>query len=129
MAGISRLQVHLLHSTPPALKSTSLLSMFPRFSRSTPRKIFTPRLLCSTPQSSSSEAGSSSSSVGDLLDYLNESWTQFHSTAESKRHLVAAGFHLLNEDEEWDLKTWWMLLFYTKYVLFGCHFRRRKSEF
>ena len=50
LAGISRLQVHLLHSTPPALKSTSLLSMFPRFSRSTPRKIFTPRLLCSTPQ-------------------------------------------------------------------------------
>lgn len=24
--------------------------------------------------------------------------------AEAKRQLVAAGFHLLNEDEEWDLK-------------------------
>lgn len=47
---------------------------------------------------------SSSSIVGDLLDYLNESWTQFHATAEAKRQLIAAGFHLLNENEEWDLK-------------------------
>ncbi|XP_022968227.1 uncharacterized protein LOC111467528 [Cucurbita maxima] len=104
MAGISRLQVHLLHSAPPALKSTTLLSRCSHFSCSTPRKIFTPRLLCSTPQSSSLEAGSSSSSVGDLLDYLNESWTQFYATAEAKRQLVAAGFHLLNEAEEWYLK-------------------------
>ncbi|VFQ80278.1 unnamed protein product [Cuscuta campestris] len=47
---------------------------------------------------------SSSSIVGDFLDYLNESWTQFHATAEAKQQLIAAGFHLLNENEEWDLK-------------------------
>ena len=28
----------------------------------------------------------------------------FLLVAEAKRHLVAAGFHLLNEDEQWDLK-------------------------
>lgn len=39
-----------------------------------------------------------------MLDYLNESWTQFHATAEAKRQLLAAGFHPLNENEEWDLK-------------------------
>ncbi|CAH9097269.1 unnamed protein product [Cuscuta europaea] len=68
---------------------------------------------CTTPQCSSSSdavpealvtSESSSSIVGDLLDYLNESWTQFHATAEAKRQLIAAGFHLLNENEEWDLK-------------------------
>ncbi|CAI9091338.1 OLC1v1026347C2 [Oldenlandia corymbosa var. corymbosa] len=47
---------------------------------------------------------SNKSIVGDLLDYLNESWTQFHATAEAKRQLLAAGFHLLNENDEWDLK-------------------------
>lgn len=31
-------------------------------------------------QSSSSADGSGGSIVGDLLDYLNESWTQFHAT-------------------------------------------------
>ncbi|KAF2318322.1 hypothetical protein GH714_005152 [Hevea brasiliensis] len=42
--------------------------------------------------------------VGDLLDYLNESWTQFHATAEAKRQLLAAvGFICLMKDE-WDLK-------------------------
>ncbi|XVF24977.1 hypothetical protein REPUB_Repub13aG0173700 [Reevesia pubescens] len=46
----------------------------------------------------------SSSIVGDLLDYLNESWTQFHATAEAKRQLIASGFHLLNENDEWELK-------------------------
>lgn len=53
---------------------------------------------------SSPETASSPSIVGDLLDYLNESWTQFHATAEAKRQLVAGGFHLLNENDEWDLK-------------------------
>ncbi|XP_074290089.1 putative aspartyl aminopeptidase isoform X2 [Silene latifolia] len=47
---------------------------------------------------------SSGSIVGDLLDYLNESWTQFHATAEAKRQLLSAGFDLLDESEEWDLK-------------------------
>ncbi|KAJ8900109.1 hypothetical protein K2173_024225 [Erythroxylum novogranatense] len=39
-----------------------------------------------------------------LLDYLNESWTQFHATAEAKRQLIGAGFELLNEKDEWQLK-------------------------
>lgn len=112
----------------------------------------------------SSGGGTSASIVGDLLDYLNESWTQFHATgnphiaftlphifsllnfalpnifcvgffivlkkftflfcfllffclawpgflclcvlsaAEAKRQLIAAGFHLLNENDEWELK-------------------------
>lgn len=42
--------------------------------------------------------------MSDLLDYLNESWTQFHATAEAKRQLIAAGFHMLNENDDWDLK-------------------------
>lgn len=42
--------------------------------------------------------------MGDLLDYLNESWTQFHATAEAKRQLLAAGFDLLSENEEWKLR-------------------------
>ncbi|MFS8012285.1 putative aspartyl aminopeptidase [Helianthus anomalus] len=46
----------------------------------------------------------SGSIVGDLLDYLNESWTQFHATAEAKRQLVAAGFHHLSENDDWELK-------------------------
>lgn len=42
--------------------------------------------------------------VADLLDYLNESWTQFHATAEAKRQLAAAGFQLLNENDDWNLQ-------------------------
>ncbi|KAL4358664.1 hypothetical protein HN51_030074 [Arachis hypogaea] len=52
----------------------------------------------------SSNSTLSNSIVADLLDYLNESWTHFHATAEAKRQLVAAGFQLLKENEEWDLK-------------------------
>ncbi|MQL96281.1 hypothetical protein Taro_028956 [Colocasia esculenta] len=66
-----------------------------------------PRLLCSSSSDRAQQeakAGSSQSIVGDLLDYLNESWTQFHATAEAKRQLLASGFHLLNENEEWDVK-------------------------
>ncbi|KAL6545441.1 hypothetical protein OROGR_009315 [Orobanche gracilis] len=73
--------------------------------------------------SNSSCTESSQSIVSDLLDYLNESWTQFHATgivfavsetmrgeigyiveAEAKQQLDAAGFRLLNENEEWELK-------------------------
>nr|XP_043634536.1 probable aspartyl aminopeptidase [Erigeron canadensis] len=53
---------------------------------------------------SGSAGGPSGSIVGDLLDYLNESWTHFHATAEAKQQLVAAGFHLLSENDEWDLR-------------------------
>ncbi|KAG5239576.1 aspartyl aminopeptidase [Salix suchowensis] len=59
-------------------------------------------LCCST--SNSSRTLENGSIVGDLLDYLNESWTQFHATAEAKRQLIDAGFDLLNENEEWELK-------------------------
>ncbi|KAH7685655.1 aspartyl aminopeptidase protein [Dioscorea alata] len=66
------------------------------------------RLLCSQSgpqiQSNSEDGDCSQSIVGDLLDYLNESWTQFHATAEAKRQLLEAGFHLLNENDEWDLQ-------------------------
>ncbi|XP_060183826.1 probable aspartyl aminopeptidase isoform X3 [Lycium barbarum] len=64
--------------------------------------------LCSTSSDSIPESLESSESntsiVGDLLDYLNESWTQFHATADAKRQLIAAGFHLLKENEKWDLQ-------------------------
>ncbi|KAJ6767669.1 ASPARTYL AMINOPEPTIDASE [Salix koriyanagi] len=59
-------------------------------------------LCCST--SNSSRTLENGSIVGDLLDYLNESWTQFHATAEAKMQLIDAGFDLLNENEEWELK-------------------------
>ncbi|PSR98780.1 Aspartyl aminopeptidase [Actinidia chinensis var. chinensis] len=114
MAAIARL--HLLQPPPAAAKPSLLL---PKLSRSSAfsianniykarlRKLsFTPPL-CSQSDSiplGSSTSGSSPSIVGDLLDYLNESWTQFHATAEAKRQLIAAGFHLLNENDEWDLK-------------------------
>lgn len=49
-------------------------------------------------------SSTSPSIVGDLLEYLNESWTQFHATAEAKRQLLAAGFQLLNETDDWDLQ-------------------------
>ncbi|RWR82345.1 putative aspartyl aminopeptidase isoform X1 [Cinnamomum micranthum f. kanehirae] len=63
-------------------------------------------LLCSKSDDSlqTSKNVDSPSIVDDLLDYLNESWTHFHATAEAKRQLIAAGFHLLNENDEWDLQ-------------------------
>ncbi|PON71178.1 Peptidase M [Parasponia andersonii] len=67
-----------------------------------PRSFSATPLLCSV--SDNTPPQSSASIVGDILDYLNESWTQFHATAEAKRQLIAAGFHLLNENDEWDLK-------------------------
>ncbi|KAK6136015.1 hypothetical protein DH2020_030225 [Rehmannia glutinosa] len=118
MAAIARL--HLLHPSPLP-KPSAILS---KFSRPSPffntnndsnprhnggrsssggyRKLSTTSPLRSNSESSSSSTESSQSVVGDLLDYLNESWTQFHATA--KRQLVAAGFHLLSENEEWKLK-------------------------
>ncbi|KAK7391447.1 hypothetical protein VNO78_19863 [Psophocarpus tetragonolobus] len=52
----------------------------------------------------SMNASGSISIVPDLLHYLNQSWTQFHATAEAKRELLSAGFHMLDEKQEWDLK-------------------------
>ncbi|GKV39766.1 hypothetical protein SLEP1_g47486 [Rubroshorea leprosula] len=108
MAAMARLQ--LLHLRAPFVKSSRVLS-FPYSTnlRASHRRQFsgTPPLCCSYSSSESfpaSNGGSSASIVGDLLDFLNESWTQFHATAEAKRQLIAAGFHLLNENDEWDLK-------------------------
>ncbi|XP_048325454.2 probable aspartyl aminopeptidase isoform X1 [Ziziphus jujuba] len=114
---ISRVQMqvqvlHHLHLPCGSLRPTTSV-LFPRWkpslSVSAPpcsRYFSSTPLLCSAsrhnPQSSG--GGTSASIVGDLLDYLNESWTQFHATAEAKRQLIAAGFHLLNENDEWELK-------------------------
>ncbi|KAL0401535.1 UNVERIFIED_CONTAM: putative aspartyl aminopeptidase [Sesamum latifolium] len=118
MAAIARF--HLLQPSP--ILTSALFPKFPHASRlltihtsystnfrrigagSGGRKLSTTPPLCSKSESSSSNTESSQSIVGDLLDYLNESWTQFHATAEAKRQLLAAGFHLLNENEEWELK-------------------------
>ncbi|XP_027111335.1 probable aspartyl aminopeptidase isoform X1 [Coffea arabica] len=122
-AAIARFQVQVLHPSP-FFKPSTLFSKFPRSSLPIPSTLkrsntrfrrlssLTPPLCSSSSHSSSAggslESHSSSESggsiVGDLLDYLNESWTQFHATAEAKRQLLAAGFHLLNENDEWDLK-------------------------
>lgn len=42
--------------------------------------------------------------VDGLVDFLNESWTQFHATAEAKRLLLEAGFIQLREQDEWDVQ-------------------------
>jgi len=47
------------------------------------------------------EVEKSFSIVPDMLDFLNESWTPFHATAEAKRQLLKAGFEQLNEEQEW----------------------------
>ncbi|KAG2603517.1 hypothetical protein PVAP13_5KG776400 [Panicum virgatum] len=62
-----------------------------------------PRLLCSTHPASPLDAAPPSIVAG-LLDYLNDSWTQFHATAEAKRQLLDAGFKLLSESDDWDLQ-------------------------
>ncbi|XP_024973137.1 probable aspartyl aminopeptidase isoform X1 [Cynara cardunculus var. scolymus] len=116
MAAIVRLQQSSSLLKPSAISSKFLhqSSSRPFFSKpnflrnnTRLRKIHLAPPLCSDSNSipeSSSASGSSGSIVGDLLDYLNESWTQFHATAEAKRQLVDAGFHLLSENDEWDLK-------------------------
>ncbi|GER40921.1 aspartyl aminopeptidase [Striga asiatica] len=166
MAAIARF--HLLHPSPFP-KSSAVVS---KFTRPSPfftvhtnedgshsrrhggnRKISTTSPLRFNSETSISSTESCQSIIGDLLDYLNESWTQFHATgvskryedrgedsvlacalenkvsleqdqsaynvmsygkllnsnglwnkAEAKRQLVAAGFRLLNENEEWELK-------------------------
>ncbi|XP_023767638.1 probable aspartyl aminopeptidase [Lactuca sativa] len=119
MAAIARF--HILQQSSSVLKPTAISSKFPHQSSSPPfycnpnffrnnshiRKLHLTPSLCanSSPNpENSSASGPSGSIVGDLLDYLNESWTQFHATAEAKRQLVAAGFHLLSENDEWELK-------------------------
>ncbi|ONK77587.1 uncharacterized protein A4U43_C02F8180 [Asparagus officinalis] len=107
--------LHLLRPPHPPPISPSLLPKCPSLlSSALPlnrRQRFPAlRFLCSPSDrteraaAESSSSPSSSSIVGDLLDYLNESWTQFHATAEAKRQLIAAGFQLLNETDDWDLQ-------------------------
>jgi aspartyl aminopeptidase len=87
-------------SRPPPLSSSPCR-------RALPTTAIASRLLCSHHASSPPEDASASASpsiVADLLDYLNESWTQFHATAEAKRQLLDAGFTLLSENDDWDLQ-------------------------
>ncbi|XP_042421928.1 probable aspartyl aminopeptidase [Zingiber officinale] len=115
---MASIRLHFLLSKPPpaaVLPSCFFSSLFPSaFNASLRRhrlaRSFSAarRLFCSKsdpPLQSDSRVGEAAPSiVGDLLDYLNESWTQFHATAEAKRQLIAAGFRLLNENDEWDLQ-------------------------
>ncbi|MED6159166.1 hypothetical protein PIB30_039769 [Stylosanthes scabra] len=104
MAVITRPQI-LLHSRScysPPFFNKPLSFPFPNrtfsFSSATRLRPFS----CAT--NTNTNGSASNSIVSDLLDYLNESWTHFHATAEAKRQLVAAGFQLLKENEEWELK-------------------------
>lgn len=51
--------------------------------------------------SAGKEVGRDVSIVNDMLNFLNESWTPFHATAEAKRQLLKAGFLQLKEEQEW----------------------------
>ncbi|KAK1288062.1 putative aspartyl aminopeptidase [Acorus calamus] len=103
---ISRLQ--LLRPPPPP--ATSAASFLPNYPSPTPlrpnlhHKRFGYSPFIRSRSSEAPRASQSPSIVGDMLDYLNESWTQFHATAEAKRQLLAAGFDLLNESDRWELK-------------------------
>nr|KJB80476.1 hypothetical protein B456_013G099300 [Gossypium raimondii] len=87
MATISRAQ--LLHH--PSAYFSRLPHSHSSFSINFRRRKFsvTPPLLCSS--SSSPSASTNPSIVGDLLNYLNESWTQFHATGT----LLVMAFMLL----------------------------------
>ncbi|KAK6775330.1 hypothetical protein RDI58_026331 [Solanum bulbocastanum] len=116
MAAIARFQFLQPYpiSKPSVFFSKFLQSSpsFSSFSSVKPCRIHFRKFSVTSPLCSSSgsipecpeSSESSTSIVGDLLDYLNESWTQFHATAEAKRQLIAAGFHLLKENEKWDLQ-------------------------
>ncbi|CAM8886965.1 unnamed protein product [Rhodiola kirilowii] len=116
MAAITRQLLHH-HRPSPMSTSSEIMAKFAQLPTCSYRisfnnrfrRISSGRSFCSGSDKSQTlqsglSSGSSSSIVGDLLDYLNESWTQFHATAEAKKQLIAAGFHLLNENDEWDLK-------------------------
>ncbi|KAK2973940.1 hypothetical protein RJ640_001408 [Escallonia rubra] len=110
-AAMTRFQFR--HHSPllqPSVRLPKLPSAFPApgFHTTGLRKLsVTGPPLCSNSDpipEDSSVSGTNPSIVGGLLDYLNESWTQFHATAEAKRQLIDAGFHFLSENDEWDLK-------------------------
>ncbi|KAK8964293.1 putative aspartyl aminopeptidase [Platanthera guangdongensis] len=87
----------------PKLPSSLTHSHWNRKQSSTARRLCT---LSSNRSTQDYIGGDTSSStiVGGLLNFLNESWTQFHATAEAKRQLIAAGFQLLNESCDWNLQ-------------------------
>ncbi|CAK7325248.1 unnamed protein product [Dovyalis caffra] len=106
-ASITRLQ--LLSSSPSPIRIIKRSSAFlsknpPIYNYQHRSRKFHAARCCSTSNSNQNQALANGSVVGGLLDYLNESWTQFHATAEAKRQLIDAGFKLLNENEEWELK-------------------------
>ncbi|XP_078434780.1 Zn-dependent exopeptidases superfamily protein [Wolffia australiana] len=97
----SRLPNSLKSSYPSSLRGIGLVRRWPSF------RTFCTNSSADLPQPKlpqNAKYDDSPSIVTDLLDYLNESWTQFHATAEAKRQLLASGFILLNENDNWDLK-------------------------
>ncbi|KAF9605913.1 hypothetical protein IFM89_020792 [Coptis chinensis] len=104
--------MHSFHFLKPysyfPITPSSLSPKYPYYFPQIPLRKFsssTPLIFCSKSEPILQDSKESSASiVGDLLDYLNESWTHFHATAEAKRQLIAAGFHLLKENDAWDLK-------------------------
>ncbi|CAD6227911.1 unnamed protein product [Miscanthus lutarioriparius] len=102
------LRLHLPRPPLPARRNPALPSALSSSSTSCLWRGRLPasRLLCSSHPASPPDAASSAppSIVAGLLDYLNESWTQFHATAEAKRQLLDAGFKLLSESDDWDLQ-------------------------
>ena len=57
------------------------------------------------------------SAAEELVDYLNNSWTSFHATAESARMLTEAGFTRLSERDEWALKPGEPVLLHQEHVI------------
>lgn len=72
----------LLHSPSPS----SLI--FSKFHRPPPRNFSAIPLCSSSDQTPPQVVGATSSIVGDLLDYLNESWTPFHATGMPRFILI-----------------------------------------
>ncbi|CAI5939315.1 unnamed protein product [Closterium sp. NIES-64] len=56
------------------------------------------------PSSSGSSGATSSSVVAPFIEYLNNSWTQFHATASARDLLRAAGYEQLRESDAWQLR-------------------------
>uniref|UniRef100_A0A2P2LC77 aspartyl aminopeptidase n=1 Tax=Rhizophora mucronata TaxID=61149 RepID=A0A2P2LC77_RHIMU len=111
--GTGMLMQHLRHPSSPVIGIRNVIQQSKHSSRLFPHTSYHfnpfnfPHFTTTVPLFSSSVNGSQipeRSIVGDLLDFLNESWTQFHATAEAKRQLIAAGFELLNEKDVWELK-------------------------
>lgn len=101
MAAIARLP--LTHSLPSILNPSLFLPQslsFPTYLHRSPFRSFSsvsPILCSSQGDSRSLGSDSNASIVGDLLDYLNESWTQFHATGKLKPIFKVVSFRYLSE--------------------------------